>query len=103
MKNHRDTAHPQGHGPAARIRPMSVSGAQRPHAIAVGSRVTVIPNSRSRSGETEPQVGVVVKDYADTVIDNSELGRNWAPVLRWAIALDNGRLAFTAEGGLELA
>jgi len=63
----------------------------------------VIRTSGSRSGDTEPQVGVVVEDYADTVIDNSQLGRDWAPVQRWAIALDDGRLVFAAEGGLALA
>ncbi|WP_209448963.1 hypothetical protein [Rhodococcus qingshengii] len=77
---------------------MSGSDAQRTNPIAVGSRVTVIP-----SGDTEPQVGVVVEDYASNVIDNSDLGRDWAPVLRWAIALDDGRLVFAAEGGLEPA
>ncbi|MDI9915634.1 hypothetical protein [Rhodococcus sp. IEGM 1379] len=82
---------------------MSDSGTQRAHPIAVGSRVTVIPTSGSRSGDTEPQVGVVIEDYAESVVDNSELGRDWAPVLRWAIALDDGRLVFAAEGGLELA
>lgn len=45
----------------------------------------------------------MVDDYADTVIDTSDLGRDWAPVLRWAIALDDGRLVFAAEGGLEPA
>lgn len=63
----------------------------------------MIRTSGSRSGDTEPQVGVVVEDYADTVIDNSQLGRDWAPVQRWAIALDDGRLVFAAEGGLALA
>lgn len=82
---------------------MSDSDAPRSDPIAVGSRVTVIPTSGSRSGGTEPQVGTVVEDYGDTVIDNSELGRDWAPVLRWAVALDDGRLVFAAEGGLELA
>ncbi|MBT2272185.1 hypothetical protein [Rhodococcus qingshengii] len=76
---------------------------QRAELIVVGSRVTVIPASGSRSSDTAPQVGVVIEDYADTVIDNSELGRDWAPVLRWAIALDDGRLVFAAQGGLELA
>ncbi|WP_192804767.1 hypothetical protein [Rhodococcus erythropolis] len=52
----------------------------------------MIPTSGSRAGETEPQIGVVIEDYADTVIDNSELGRDRAPVLRWAIVLDDGRL-----------
>jgi hypothetical protein len=45
----------------------------------------------------------VVEDYADIVIDSSDLGRDWAPVLRWAIALDDSRLVSAAEGGLELA
>ncbi|MDA3637529.1 MULTISPECIES: hypothetical protein [Rhodococcus] len=82
---------------------MTDSDAQRTRPIAVGSRVTVIPTPGSRTGVTEPQVGVVVDDYADTVIDTSDLGRDWAPVLRWAIALDDGRLVFAAEGGLEPA
>ena len=82
---------------------MSDSGPQRRDPIAVGSRVKVIRTSGSRSGDTEPQFGVVVDDYAENVIDNSDLGRDWAPVLRWAIALDDGRLIFAAEGGLELA
>lgn len=82
---------------------MSDSDSQRAGFIVVGSRVTVIPTSGSRSSDTERQVGVVVADYADTVIDNSDLGRDWAPVLRWAIALDDGRLVFAAEDGLELA
>ena len=44
----------------------------------------------------------MVEDFADTVVDSSDLGRDWAPVQRWAIALDDGRLVFAAEGGLEL-
>jgi hypothetical protein len=90
-------------GFSARIRSMSDSDAPRTNPIGMGSRVTVIPTFESKSGDTEPQVGTVVEDYADNVIDSSELGRDWAPVLRWAIALDDGRLVFAAEGGLELA
>ena len=90
-------------GSSARIRSMTDSDAQPTDPIAVGSRVTVIPTFESQSGDTEPQVGTVVEDYADTVIDSSDLGRDWAPVLPWAIALDDGRLVFAAEGGLELA
>ncbi|MCD2157970.1 hypothetical protein LQL77_30010 [Rhodococcus cerastii] len=82
---------------------MSDSAVEPTDAIVIGARVTVTPTSGSRSSDTEPQVGVVIEDYADTVIDNSDLGRDWAPVLRWAIALDDGRLVFAAEGGLELA
>lgn len=90
-------------GFSARIRSMTDSDAQRTDPIAVGSRVTVIPTFESQSGDTEPQVCTVVEDYADNVVDSSDLGRDWAPVLRWAIALDDGRLVFAAEGGLELA
>ncbi|MCJ0902469.1 hypothetical protein [Rhodococcus sp. ARC_M6] len=82
---------------------MPNSGAQPADVIAVGSRVTVIPTSGSRSGDTKPRIGVVVADFAESVIDNSDLGRDWAPVQRWAIALDDGRLVFAAEGGLKLA
>lgn len=63
----------------------------------------MIPTSGSPAGDTAPQVGVVVEDYAESVIDGSDLGRDWAPVLRWAIALDDGRLVFAADGGLKLA
>ena len=45
----------------------------------------------------------MVEDFADTVIDNSGLGRDWAQVPWWTITLDDGRLVFAAEGGLELA
>ncbi|MFD6517903.1 hypothetical protein [Rhodococcus sp. NPDC060176] len=82
---------------------MSDSGANPTDSIAVGSWVTVIPTAGSRSSETEPQVRLVIEDYADTVIDNADLGRDWAPVLRWAIALDDRHLVFAAEDGLELA
>lgn len=77
--------------------------ARRSAPIAVGSRVTVIPSPGSPSRDISPQVGVVVEDYAESVIDSSDLGRDWAPVLRWAIALDDGRLIFAAEGDLNLS
>ncbi|BBE48849.1 hypothetical protein G9444_6211 [Rhodococcus erythropolis] len=81
---------------------MADSDAQPTDPIAVGSRVAV-RTSGSRSRDTKPQVGIVVEDFADTVIDDTDLGRDWAPVKRWAIALDDSRLVFAAEGGLELA
>lgn len=61
---------------------MSDSDAQSTDPIAVGSRVTVIPTFESKSGDTEPQVGVVVEDYADTVIDNSDLWHDPREVTR---------------------
>ncbi|TQC41390.1 hypothetical protein EEB14_55090 [Rhodococcus sp. WS4] len=39
-------------------------------------------------------LGTVVGDYCDEVAANDHLGRDWAPVRRWAIALDDGRLVF---------
>ncbi len=32
-----------------------------------------------------------------------ELGRNWAPIRRWAVALDDGRLVFVDDDDLEIA
>ncbi|WP_336882438.1 hypothetical protein [Rhodococcus globerulus] len=51
---------------------MSDSGAQPTDAVAVGARIAVISNTGSRSGDTEPKVGIAVENYADTVIDNPE-------------------------------
>ncbi|MDZ7915022.1 MAG: hypothetical protein U5O16_24835 [Rhodococcus sp. (in: high G+C Gram-positive bacteria)] len=42
---------------------MSDSGSQRAELIVIGSRVTVIPTSGSRSPETAPQVGVVGHEH----------------------------------------
>ncbi|MCE4267716.1 hypothetical protein [Rhodococcus globerulus] len=41
--------------------------------------------------------GGVVEDYADMVIGSESVGRDWASVHRWAVALDDGRLIF-ADG-----
>ena len=47
--------------------------------------------------------GVVVEDYADMVIDSESVGRDWALVHRWAIALDDGRLIFADDEDLAAA
>ena len=71
-----------------------------PAAIAVGARVRV------RRPSEEAQTGEVVEDYA-ALTDTAEGGHEWAPVHRWAVALDDGRLAFadtenlTADPGTE--
>ncbi|PVX59668.1 hypothetical protein [Rhodococcus globerulus] len=62
----------------------------------VGSRVTV---SGPGSGGVA-YAGVVIEDYADMVIDSESVGRDWAPVHRWAIALDDGRLIFADDDDL---
>ncbi|MCW0191513.1 MAG: hypothetical protein OJJ55_09440 [Rhodococcus sp.] len=82
---------------------MPDSDAHSTDPITVGSRVIVIRPPGLEPSDTELQVGIVVEDFADTVIDDTDLGRDWAPALRWAIALDDGRLVFAAEDGLELA
>jgi len=39
----------------------------------------------------------VIEDYADMVTDFGRVGRHWAPVHQWAIALDDGRLVFVND------
>ena len=71
----------------------------------VGSRVKVTapgPGSGSGSGGVAC-TGVVIEDYADMVIDSESVGRDWAPVHRWAIALDDGRLVFADDEDLAAA
>ncbi|MFE5704602.1 hypothetical protein [Rhodococcus koreensis] len=43
--------------------------------------------------QSEAATGVVVEDYAE-LTDTAERGHDWAPVHRWAIALDDWRLVF---------
>ena len=56
--------------------------------LTVGVRVLV----RRSSGAD--LTGEVVEDYA-AVTDPGGGGHEWAPVHRWAVALDDGRLVFT--------
>lgn len=71
-------------------------------AIAVGSRVRItVPGSEADG--TVTSTGVVIEDYADMVIDRGAVGRDWAPVHRWAIALDDGRLIFANDEDLTAA
>ncbi|MDJ0104929.1 hypothetical protein QM646_00785 [Rhodococcus erythropolis] len=60
---------------------------------AVGSRVRITMSDSDADG-TVTCTGVVVEDYEDMVIDRGLVGRDWAPVHRWAVALDDGRLIF---------
>nr|WP_213571225.1 hypothetical protein [Rhodococcus sp. USK13] len=65
-----------------------------PAAVAVGARVLV------RRQSEEVQTGEVVEDYA--ALADSQRGHEWAPVHRWAVALDDGRLAFADTEDLTL-
>ena len=60
-------------------------------------RITV---SDSDAGGSVACTGVVIEDYEDMVIDRGSVGRDWAPVHRWAIALDDGRLIFANDDDL---
>ncbi|EME59147.1 MULTISPECIES: hypothetical protein [Rhodococcus] len=65
--------------------------------LTVGSRVVV-----RRGGEKSRAPGVVVEDYASEAARAGEqLGRDWAPVRRWAVALDDGRLVFADDDEVE--
>lgn len=64
-------------------------------ATGVGSRVKVtVPGP---DGGRVACTGVVIEDYAEMVMDSESVGRDWAPVHRWAIALDDGRLVFVDD------
>ena len=58
---------------------------------AVGDSVQV----RRPDGSTA--AGTIVDDFGDLVVPVSQLGRDWAPVCRWAIALATGQLVFVDD------
>ena len=66
---------------------------------AVGSRVRITVPGSDADG-TVACTGMVIEDYQDMVIDRGSVGRDWAPVQRWAIALDDGRLIFANDDDL---
>ena len=69
---------------------MAEMGEQAPElddSLRVGARVLV-----RRLAETAT-TGAVVEDYTD-LIHEQDRGHEWAPVHRWAVALDDGRLVF---------
>ena len=72
--------------------------AAQPHSadVVVGARVRV------RRDADAPAPGVVIEDFADLSQSEGLLGRDWAPVHRWAVALDDGRLVFVDDGELDL-
>jgi hypothetical protein len=45
-------------------------------------------------------LGVVVDDYAT---EAGTGGHSWAPVRRWAVAMDDGTLVFVDDGAIEAA
>lgn len=47
-----------------------------------------------------PVTGELIEDFAPYLLRDNELGRDWAPLRRWAIALDAGTLAFADDEDL---
>ncbi|GCE38183.1 hypothetical protein Rhow_001222 [Rhodococcus wratislaviensis] len=64
-----------------------------PGRFTVGS--TVWSRGDAGGNHTALLPGTVVEDYGDEVAANAHLGRDRAPVRRWAVALDEGRLVFS--------
>ncbi|MFE5707538.1 hypothetical protein [Rhodococcus koreensis] len=58
-----------------------------PGPLGAGARVLV------RRPSEPAQTGRIIEDYAE-LTDTEERGHAWAPVHRWAVALDDGRLVF---------
>ena len=69
-----------------------------PSTPAVGAKVVV----RKGVAGDEPAPGTIVDDFgpAQKAVGD-DLGRDWAPVRRWAVALDDGRLIFVDEDAFE--
>ncbi|MFD6860061.1 hypothetical protein ACFWCF_22350 [Rhodococcus sp. NPDC060090] len=59
---------------------------------------------RAGVAETRSIPGKIVEDYGTSQqAVGEDLGRNWAPIRRWAVALDDGRLVFVDDNDLEIA
>jgi hypothetical protein len=83
-------------GEDATIVPMSAAPKENRGPIVPGVRVRVRAGSGARSAWVS---GVVVDDYADEATAG---GHEWAPVRRWAVAVDDGTLVFVDDGDIEL-
>ncbi|MDV7087696.1 hypothetical protein [Rhodococcus opacus] len=59
-----------------------------PGPLGTGARVLV------RRPSEPAQTGQIIEDYAELMAYTEERGHAWAPVHRWAVALDDGRLVF---------
>lgn len=64
-------------------------------AFAIGDRV------RFDGPRSTGEYGRLVADYADFVVHDGRLDRDWAPPRRWAVALDSGRLTFADDAELK--
>ncbi|MFC9789505.1 hypothetical protein [Rhodococcus sp. NPDC127528] len=66
--------------------------------LAVGDQVVTSADSVLPDGEASEQPGVIVDDFAATLVgEDADYGRDWAHARRWAIKLDDGRLVFRSS------
>lgn len=82
--------------------PKTAAGKAEP-ALAVGDKVltSADPGPSGKASKDEP--GVIVDDFAATLVEGADYGRDWALARRWAIQLDNGRLVFRSTDELRRA
>lgn len=73
---------------------MTVSGSNTNKLNAVGDVVQVV------RADGEVLAGIIVEDYADSLLAADDLGRDWAQPHRWAVALDTGVLIFVDDADL---
>lgn len=80
------------------IRFMAGSASHPSPKLSVGAAVMV---SAGAAGD-DAVPGRIVEDYGSHQdIVGEDLGRSWAPVRRWAVALEDGRLVFVDDADLE--
>ncbi|MEK8073447.1 hypothetical protein [Rhodococcoides navarretei] len=69
----------------------------RPREPTLGDRVRIV-------GPDGPDdIGTLIEDYAEFTVEGKEMNRTWAPMRRWAIALNSGTLAFADDVEIHVA
>ncbi|TQF74632.1 hypothetical protein FK531_00550 [Rhodococcus spelaei] len=69
--------------------------------LAVGDQVVTSADPVLPDGDPSEQPGVIVDDFAGSLADDADYGRDWAHARRWAIKLDDGRLVFRSSEEVE--
>ena len=78
-------------------------GKAEPPVLAIGAKVLTTADPKPGQEQANNEPGVIVDDFAATLVDGADFGRDWALARRWAIQLDNGRLVFRSSDELTAA
>lgn len=78
--------------PSTAVTPASESGPDPKRSV--GDRITLYRDGAASEG-------TLVEDYAGFRVLSGEVTRDWAPLRRWAIALDSGHLVFADDHELD--